>query len=131
MASRPGDEGLDPGRIGAEKLREPRLPLDAPPPARAQASNVHTNVANNIAIRAVKNTDRCIALSSSPLLTLTLSASSGNLSAELLHTLSGSGGLDRAVLALGRTPHHRHGYERLRLEARIAPIISVGCALAL
>jgi hypothetical protein len=64
-AWRLGDDGLDPGLSGAEKLREPRLPLDRLPPARAHASKVHKHVPSNIVASAVNSTERLIALSSS------------------------------------------------------------------
>jgi hypothetical protein len=56
------------GRAGADKLREPRLPLDPPPPARAQASTDHNTMARNITLKAVKVTDRCMVHSFSKLI---------------------------------------------------------------
>src|SRR5438477_12328826 len=61
-----GDIGVGAGRLGVigagdagvENPREPRLPLEPPPPARAQASAVHSNgtstITNNVAIAAVR-----------------------------------------------------------------------------
>src|SRR4029453_10111053 len=45
---------------GDDQLREPRLPVDFPPPARAQASSVHKHTASNIMLTLVTATVRFI-----------------------------------------------------------------------
>lgn len=50
-----GALGLD---CGADQLREPRLPVDLPPPARAQASSVHKQPASSITTTLVNTTVR-------------------------------------------------------------------------
>jgi hypothetical protein len=54
------EEGELGGDSGADQLREPRLPVDLPPPARAQASNVHKHMASTITLTLVTATVRCI-----------------------------------------------------------------------
>jgi hypothetical protein len=56
----PADPGIEDGRAvaGAEWLREPRLPLDPPRPARAHASTVQRKGASTISETAATATVR-------------------------------------------------------------------------